>query len=122
MLIHTALFALQSWAYFEWVSSESNWADGISRTGLEDEWHQRHQFSPSRCVCEPDLLRLPLKAAATVFDFLRKESPEAPRTLEITGWYPPRDRHRGDPVGPPSRLEVPSPRWPQWNSALGDRY
>ena len=34
--IHTAIFALKAWIYFEWVPSESNWSDGISREGEAD--------------------------------------------------------------------------------------
>ena len=68
--IHAALFSIRAWIYFEWVSSESNWADGISRDGLADQWQQRHSFEPGRCVGVPMLLRLPVRAAVTVFEHL----------------------------------------------------
>ena len=68
--IHAALFSIRAWVYFEWVSSESNWADGISRDGLADPWQQRHRFEPGRCVGVPMLLRLPVRAAVTVFEHL----------------------------------------------------
>ena len=28
LLIHTALFTLRAWVYFEWVESAANWSDG----------------------------------------------------------------------------------------------
>ena len=34
--------------WWEFVDSESNWADGISRVGAEDEFVRRHGFSPVR--------------------------------------------------------------------------
>jgi len=68
--IHAALFSIGAWIYFEWVSSESNWSDGISRDGLADQWQQRHGFTPGRCVGVPLLLRLPVRAAVTVFQHL----------------------------------------------------
>ena len=68
--IHAALFSIRAWVYFEWVSSESNWSDGISRDGLADQWQQRHSFEPGKCIGVPMLLRLPVRAAVTVFEHL----------------------------------------------------
>ena len=42
LLIHAAMFSLQTWIYFEWVQSKSNWSDGISRKGSESRWHKEH--------------------------------------------------------------------------------
>ena len=68
--IHAALFSIRAWVYFEWVSSEANWSDGISRDGLADQWQQRHSFQPGKCIGVPMLLRLPVRAAVTVFEHL----------------------------------------------------
>ena len=48
--MEAALSAIQIWRYFEWVESRSNWADGISREALEDEWYQGHGFVSSSCT------------------------------------------------------------------------
>ena len=39
-LIHAAVFSLQTWIYWEWVSSKSNWADAISHLGRDDPWYR----------------------------------------------------------------------------------
>ncbi len=60
--IQLALFGLECSMYFEWVQSDSNWADGISRWGFHDEWHRRHQFHAGWAVAPPILLSLFLYA------------------------------------------------------------
>ena len=47
-MIQAVLFSLQTWMYFEWIQSKSNWADGVSRYGEQDPWHKRHGFSCRR--------------------------------------------------------------------------
>ena len=43
-LIHLALFALRAQGYWEYVQSKSNWADDISRLGVNDPWWRCHGF------------------------------------------------------------------------------
>ena len=59
-LIHAVLFAHRVWMYFEWVESGANWADGVSREGLRDAWHQRQQFRVAECKFPEGILGLPL--------------------------------------------------------------
>jgi hypothetical protein len=44
LLVHPGMFALKAQAFYEWVASEANWSDGISRKGVEEEWAGRHAF------------------------------------------------------------------------------
>ena len=37
-MIHLALFALRAQGYWEYVQSKSNWADDMSRLGIQDPW------------------------------------------------------------------------------------
>eukprot|EP00439_Symbiodinium_sp_Y106_P053122 s3382_g7.t1 len=48
--MHLLLFHVRCNLWFEWVQSHSNWADAISRLGLQDSWHKEH-----RPVCRIDL-------------------------------------------------------------------
>ena len=68
--IHAALFAIGVDIYFEWVASEDNWSDGISRTGLADQWHQQNGFSPGVCGSFPFLLLMPLTPLLRIFQAL----------------------------------------------------
>jgi hypothetical protein len=70
LLIHTALFTLRAWVYFEWVESKANWSDGISREGLKDKWHQENHFQASTSVMPHLVLRLPMKPGLMVFEYL----------------------------------------------------
>jgi hypothetical protein len=70
LCIHAGLYALSTWMYFEWVSSESNWADGVSRQGWKDPWARRHAFSLSDASFITALLTLPFPAAVKVFAYL----------------------------------------------------
>ncbi len=65
--IQSALLSLECVMYFEWVQSDSNWADGISRRGLQDEWHSRHHFQPEWALAPPILLSLPARAVIRLF-------------------------------------------------------
>ena len=69
-LIHLCLFVFQTWIYWEWVPSKSNWSDAISRLGVDDEWHQSHSFSTSLAFFPFQLWALPLEAAIQVFEYL----------------------------------------------------
>ena len=69
-ILQGAMFALGIWLYFEWVESNSNWSDGISRSGLKDTWQAANGFQSSRCKFMADLLQLPLLAVIKVFEFL----------------------------------------------------
>ena len=69
-ILQGAMFALGIWLYFEWVESDANWSDGISREGLKDEWHMRNGFRSSRCGFLAAILQLPLVAVIKVFEFV----------------------------------------------------
>ena len=68
--IHTAMFALRAWIYFEWVPSDSNWSDGISRDGARDGWHRHNQFELRCCTGMPKLIQFPTTALVKVFEML----------------------------------------------------
>ena len=69
-LIHTILFSMGGTCFFEWVASPDNWADGISRDGLQDEWYRRHNFTPSTFAPPLILLQLPCLIVCRIFQFL----------------------------------------------------
>ena len=69
-LIHLALFSLQTWIYWEWVPSKSNWADAISRLGFRDGWHQKHQFANFSAEFPAIIWDLPIPAVLRVFHFV----------------------------------------------------
>ena len=48
-----ALLGARLWV--EWIDSESNPADGLSRDGLSDEWTCKQQWSLSEFVFPPAL-------------------------------------------------------------------
>ena len=68
--IHAALYALECWIYFEWIASEANWSDGVSRVGLDDPWLQTHRFEPCRCAGFPSMLLLPFRSLVNVISVL----------------------------------------------------
>ena len=45
-----ALFALRAQGYWEHVQSKSNWADDISRLGVNDPWWRCHGFEMIRVL------------------------------------------------------------------------
>ena len=67
---HFASFALGASAYYEYVQSDSNWSDEISREGLEGPWARQHGFKIRTCTFEHRLLRLPCIALCLVIGFL----------------------------------------------------
>ena len=69
-ILQGAMYALDMWIYFEWIESDSNWSDGISRSGLKDEWQAANGFYSSHCPFLAALLQLPLVAVIKVFEFL----------------------------------------------------
>ena len=69
-IIHLAAFALEAPAYFEYVESSGNWADEISRCGLQGPWALRHGFQLQTCEVALILLRLPPFAVINVFTCL----------------------------------------------------
>ena len=46
-MIHVVLYALNCWIFWEWIPSKSNWADAISRLGVNDPWVHRNGFTSS---------------------------------------------------------------------------
>ena len=69
-LIHVALFALQTWIYWEWIPSKSNWSDSISRLGRRDPWHRMHHFKCFPAYFPASLWRLPLRPVTLIFELL----------------------------------------------------
>ena len=69
-MIQAVLFFLQTWMYFEWIQSKSNWADGISRYGEQDPWHKRHGFSCRRVAVPLEMWHLPLRGVMRLAEFL----------------------------------------------------
>ena len=67
--IHALLYSLRSGCYFEWVQSDDDWSDGISRKGIYDEWYQAHGFRVHRVPVPLLLLRLPYTLISRVFQF-----------------------------------------------------
>lgn len=69
-LIHLACFALRTWIYWEYIPSKSNWADAISRLGMEDPCHSANQFKLFRVSFPFFLWKLPFSAVILVFEML----------------------------------------------------
>ena len=67
---HLGAFALESQAYYEYVESKANWADEISRLGMEGPWANDRRFAVHHCGVSTLLLYLPCIAIARVFAFL----------------------------------------------------
>ena len=69
-ILQGAMYALGVWIYFEYIESDANWSDGISRSGLQDKWQSANGFQSSHCPFLAGLLCLPLLAIISVFEFL----------------------------------------------------
>ena len=69
-LIHLASFSLQTWLWWEYIQSKSNWADSISRLGLSDPWYRANSFTVSVVSFPIILWHLPFSAVVSVFSFL----------------------------------------------------
>lgn len=69
-MIHTILYALRCWMWWEYVPSKSNWADAISRLGAVDPWHVSNGFSTSTVKLPLFLWQLPFAALVALFEFL----------------------------------------------------
>ena len=69
-MIHLALFALRAQGYWEYVQSKSNWADDISRLGIQDPWRKSHGFSIGLPSLPPVVLQLPFLPLILVFEYL----------------------------------------------------
>ena len=51
---HVSLASLSAHAWIEWIDSKSNPSDGLSRTGLQDEWTRaRTEWLPSEAKEPP---------------------------------------------------------------------
>ena len=68
--VQVACFAIQVSPYFEYVQSDSNWADEISRDGLNGVWAQEQGFALGVCTFVPQLLCLPQEVLARVLECL----------------------------------------------------
>ena len=69
-LIHLALFALRAQGYREYVQSKSNWADDISRLGVNDPWWRCHGFNFYASYLPTIFFQLPFVAVILTFEFL----------------------------------------------------
>ena len=69
-LVHLACFAIRSVPYFEYVESEANWADEISRKGTQGNWAPDNAFSVDKCGIAAELLALPSLAVIRIFEYL----------------------------------------------------
>ena len=55
---------------FEYVESDANWSDGVSRFGVSDDWAVRHAFSILSMDVPAFIWRLPLPLVLRVLRFL----------------------------------------------------
>ena len=69
-LIHLALFALRAQGYWEYGQSKSNWADDISRLGVNDPWWRCHGFDFYSSYLPIIFFQLPFVAVIFTFEFL----------------------------------------------------
>ena len=69
-LIHLALFPLRAQGYWEYIQGKSNWADDISRFGLNDPWWRCHGFSSYSSYLPTIFFHLPFVAIILTFEFL----------------------------------------------------
>ena len=69
-LIHLALFALRAQGYWEYVQSKSNWADDISRLGINDPWWRSHGFVFHSSYLPTIFFQLPFAAVILTFEYL----------------------------------------------------
>ena len=69
-IVHLALFALKASAYYEYVESDTNWSDQISRQSLEGIWAAENGFDPEWCPACEELWSMPTVVIVKVFQFL----------------------------------------------------
>ena len=67
---HIVNFDLGASAFYEWVESDSNGSDEISREGLAGEWAVINGFQLAKCSFHPALLLLPTRAVVALMAFL----------------------------------------------------
>ena len=70
-MIQLCCFVWNIWPYFEWVESDSNWTDGISREGHGDTWHGTHNFVASDSQFCSELAELPPSILINIFKYIR---------------------------------------------------
>ena len=68
--IHLALFALRAQGSWEYVWSQSNWADDISRLGIQDPWRKACGFSIGLSILPLVVFQLPFLALILVFEYV----------------------------------------------------
>ena len=69
-MIQLCCYVWNIWPYFEWIESDSNWTDGISRHGHEDTWHTSHSFVTDDSFFCCELAGLPPRVLINVFQFI----------------------------------------------------
>jgi len=69
-MVHGLLFAYQCTMYFEWVESEANWTDSISRLGHGNKFHRQNGFRVHDAEVPLLLWKLPWTAFLAVAGFL----------------------------------------------------
>ena len=67
--MHLLLFHVRCNLWFEWVQSHSNWADAISRLGLQDSWHKEHRFRAHMSTVPCCLWLFPFPVRSIIFSF-----------------------------------------------------
>jgi hypothetical protein len=67
---HLMLFALRAQAYFEYIESGANWADEISREGLQGPWAEKNGFACVDATVPTEFLLLPTRALILLCEFL----------------------------------------------------
>ena len=68
--IHLLLFCLRCSLWFEWIPSNSNWSDAISRQGLDDPWFAAHNFHVRDSSVPVFFWNFSLSIRTRVFQFL----------------------------------------------------
>ena len=69
-MIHVALYALNCWIFWEWIPSKSNWADAISRLGVNDPWVHRNGLTVFPAFFPIVLWSLPFRALVLIFELI----------------------------------------------------
>jgi hypothetical protein len=69
LVTHLLFLVLGSRVWFEWIDTDSNPADGLSRLGLEDPWTQGQGWELGSCA-PPDWARTNFPANSLLHDLL----------------------------------------------------
>ena len=67
-MVHMLLFHLYLW--FEWISSRSNWSDGISQDGFQDRFWREHLFTVHLSTVPTFLWKFDITLLSHIFFYL----------------------------------------------------